>query len=71
MCFSSLTAERYGQGTDVKGGRSPFILTLDLGFVRTTRGHIAPYGSVRRTRSRTIHCAFRGDWGIVPNKHFL
>jgi hypothetical protein len=32
MCFPSLTIKRHGQEADVKGGCSPFILTLDAGF---------------------------------------
>ncbi|HCC00128.1 MAG TPA: hypothetical protein DEP42_02745 [Ruminococcaceae bacterium] len=31
---------------------------------------LAAFLSVRRTRSRTIYCAIRGDWGLATNKQF-
>ena len=54
-----------------RAGKARSILTLDVVSIRVILGAACPdiEASVR-IRSRTIYCAFCGDWGAVPNKHF-
>ena len=69
MRLSLLGCKTARAGGRVKGGRSPFILTLDAVFCPCNlRGKLPRMEASARTRSRPRTGAFRGDWGAFPNK---
>lgn len=69
MRLSLLGCKTARAGGRVKGGRSPFILTLDAVFGPCNlRGKSPRIKASARTRSRPRTGAFCGDWGAFPNK---